>query len=210
MENGAPLAESEPFEDLLGSAIEPLGITLSEAQVQRLRDHYELLCRWNARINLTSVRTLRDVVTRHFAESLFLADRLPNVGTVVDVGSGAGFPGVPISVARPGLKVTLVDSNGKKAAFLQEAVRGESGVKVRSVRFSEVEGEYNWGVWRGVALEDIEEDLPSRVQRVAAITSSRVVSAWPANSCVNWTERHEIPWDRRRVVVLGECVSRGT
>lgn len=204
------MADSERFEDLLRSAIEPLGIILSEAQIHRLRDHYELLCRWNARINLTSVRTPRDVVTRHFAESLFLADRLPSVGTVVDVGSGAGFPGVPISVARPGLKVTLVDSNGKKAAFLQEAVRGECGVKVRSVRFSEVDGEYNWGVWRGVALEDIEEDLPSRVERVAAITSSRVLSGWSTISSISWSERHEIPWDRRRIVVLGECVSRGT
>lgn len=204
------MVEPARFEDLLRSAIEPLGIALSDAQVHRLGEHYELLCRWNARINLTSVRTPEDVATRHFAESLYLAERLPDEGTVVDVGSGAGFPGVPISVARPGLKVTLLDSNGKKAAFLQEAVRGECGVKVRSVRFRDVEGEYDWGVWRGVALEDIEEDLPSRVQHVAAITSSRVVAAWPASSCVNWTERHEIPWDRRRVVVLGECVSRGT
>jgi len=204
------LGDSERFADLLRSAIEPLGIALSEAQVQRLRDHYELLCRWNARINLTSLRTLEDVVTRHFAESLFLAEQLPDKGTVVDVGSGAGFPGVPISVARPGLKVTLVDSNGKKAAFLQEVVRGESGVRVRSVRFSEVAGEYDWGVWRGVALDDIEEDLPARVRRVAAITSARVIAGWEGSATINWSERHEIPWDRRRVVVLGECVSRGT
>ena len=121
-----------------------------------------------------------------------------------------GFPGIPIVVARPGLKVTLVDSNGKKAAFLQEAVRGEKGVRVRCVRFRDVEEVYDWGVWRGVALQDIEDDLPVRVRNVAAITSSQVAARWSDDCAVTWTELREIPWDHRRVVVLGECVSRGT
>ena len=84
----------------------------------------ELLLRWNARTNLTAIRDPVMIVQRHFAESLFAALHLPTVGTMLDLGSGAGFPGLPIQLLRPELEITLAESQGKKASFLREAIRG--------------------------------------------------------------------------------------
>jgi 16S rRNA (guanine527-N7)-methyltransferase len=90
----------------------------------RLEAFLALLMQWNARINLTSVRKPEDIVRRHFAESIFAAQHVPKkVRTLLDFGSGGGFPGIPIAICRPEIGVTLGESQGKKAAFLREAVR---------------------------------------------------------------------------------------
>jgi 16S rRNA (guanine527-N7)-methyltransferase len=91
-----------------------------------IRVHLELLMRWNQRMNLTSLRTPEAIVQRHFGESLFAARKLcPRTAqlSLIDVGSGAGFPGLPIKYWAPGLKVTLVEGHGKKATFLREVCR---------------------------------------------------------------------------------------
>ena len=89
--------------------------------------YLDLLVRWNARTNLTAVREPEEMVRRHFGESLFagkvLAGIMGSEGRVLDLGSGAGFPGIPMQVLVPGWRVTLAESQGKKAAFLREAVR---------------------------------------------------------------------------------------
>lgn len=89
----------------------------------RLLTYLDLLLRWNARTNLTSVRDPETIVTRHFGESLFAGLRLPSAGTLLDLGSGAGFPGLPIQLLHPSLAVTLAESQGKKVAFLREVIR---------------------------------------------------------------------------------------
>jgi 16S rRNA (guanine527-N7)-methyltransferase len=91
--------------------------------LEKLSLYLELLLRWNERTNLTAIRTPEQIVQRHFGESLFAARHLPQVDTLLDVGSGAGFPGLPIQLARPNLRVTLAESQHKKAAYLMEAVR---------------------------------------------------------------------------------------
>jgi 16S rRNA (guanine527-N7)-methyltransferase len=98
---------------------------LSQAQLQQLSDYLELLIRWNAKTNLTSVRTPEGIVTRHFGESLFLARNVSGeeVGSAVDLGSGAGFPGIPLKIHSPHLAVTLIESQNKKATFLNEIIR---------------------------------------------------------------------------------------
>ncbi len=86
--------------------------------------YFSLFVRWNARINLTSIRDEEGILSRHFLESIAGARALPeNISTLLDFGSGGGFPGIPIAVCRPEIAVTLAESQGKKAAFLQEAVR---------------------------------------------------------------------------------------
>ena len=85
--------------------------------------YLELILKWNARINLTAIHTPEEIVRRHFGESLFVAAHLGACGTLLDFGSGAGFPGVPIQLLRPDVQVTLAESRGKKAAFLREVVR---------------------------------------------------------------------------------------
>jgi 16S rRNA (guanine527-N7)-methyltransferase len=85
--------------------------------------YLELIFKWNARMNLTAIRTPEEIVRRHFGESLFVGAHIGACGTLLDFGSGAGFPGVPIQLLRPDLRVTLAESHGKKAAFLHEVVR---------------------------------------------------------------------------------------
>jgi 16S rRNA (guanine527-N7)-methyltransferase len=104
---------------------------LSSPLPPNLPDHIstylQLLLRWNSRINLTAIRDEREIITRHFGESLALADYLntaiPDAHTLFDLGSGAGFPGVPVALRCPGLRITLIESQGKKATFLKEVVR---------------------------------------------------------------------------------------
>ncbi len=105
----------------VGEATVPAGLYGS------LTRYLELLLRWNARTNLTAIRDPEQIVQRHFGESLFaglhLAGHLSARATLLDFGSGAGFPGLPIQLLLPELQVTLAESQGKKAAFLREAVR---------------------------------------------------------------------------------------
>ena len=90
----------------------------------RFADFCALLLRWNARMNLTAIRDEEGILFRHFVESIACARALPaGITTLLDFGSGAGFPGIPIALCRPEIAVTLAESQGKKAAFLREAVR---------------------------------------------------------------------------------------
>ena len=93
----------------------------------QLSAYLDLLLKWNARTNLTAIREPEEIVRRHFGESLFaglhLVSRLPANATLLDFGSGAGFPGLPIQLLYPELRVTLAESQGKKSSFLREAVR---------------------------------------------------------------------------------------
>ena len=88
-----------------------------------LARYLELIQRWNKVVSLTSVQTAEEMVRRHIAESVCCALALSECGSVLDLGSGGGFPGVPVQLMRPGLQVTLAESHGKKAAFLREVVR---------------------------------------------------------------------------------------
>jgi 16S rRNA (guanine527-N7)-methyltransferase len=95
--------------------------------ISQISRYLDLLLRWNARTNLTSIRDPEKMLTRHFGESLFasvkLSPFLHQNATVLDLGSGAGFPGLPLQLFRPDLRVTAAESQHKKAAFLQEVVR---------------------------------------------------------------------------------------
>lgn len=126
---------AELLQPYLGAEPPPAEVALSLEQLRSISTYVELLLRWNARVNLTAVRDPDDIVTRHFGESLFLAAYLfpgspfatatepPSRQHVLDLGSGAGFPGLPLKIYAPELRLTLVESNRKKAAFLAEVVR---------------------------------------------------------------------------------------
>jgi 16S rRNA (guanine527-N7)-methyltransferase len=85
--------------------------------------YLDLLARWNRAYNLTAVRDPREMVPRHLLDSLAMEPFLDGIATLADLGTGPGLPGIPLAIARPGLRVTLVEANGKKARFLREAVR---------------------------------------------------------------------------------------
>jgi 16S rRNA (guanine527-N7)-methyltransferase len=89
----------------------------------KLSLYLDLLLKWNARTNLTAIRDPHEIVTRHFGESLFAAQHIGPCGTLLDLGSGAGFPGLPIALLHPEIRITLAESQNKKFTFLREAVR---------------------------------------------------------------------------------------
>jgi 16S rRNA (guanine(527)-N(7))-methyltransferase RsmG len=129
---------------------------LSDSQLEKLAAHYETLTRWNERLNLTRIRDLTDSIRFHYCESLFMARSLPpGAHRIVDIGSGGGFPGIPVAIFRPDCEVTLVESHQRKAVFLREAARGLPNVRVISGRAEEVQERFDWLISRAVAPADI-------------------------------------------------------
>lgn len=109
------------LESQLGLGIAAMGITLPEGAVDRLAQYLRLLEKWNKVHNLTAIREPEQMVTLHILDSLSVLPHLKDARTLVDVGTGAGLPGIPLAVARPDLRVTLLDSSHKKATFLEQA-----------------------------------------------------------------------------------------
>lgn len=109
------------IEPLLCDGLAALGLE-AEALTPPLLAYLALLVRWNATYNLTAIRDPREMVTKHLLDSLAMAPFVPDA-PLADLGTGPGLPGIPLAIARPGCTVTLVESNGKKARFLREAVR---------------------------------------------------------------------------------------
>lgn len=120
----------------------PFGLNLAASQIDQILTYLDLLLRWNRRINLTAVRSADECLTRHFGESLYLARWVELSGTSLDVGSGAGFPGLALKIVFPALQSTLLEPIAKKRAFLKEVVRAceMSGVEVRPERLEELVG----------------------------------------------------------------------
>ncbi len=118
-------AAGSPLGERLNARLAEAGLApLDAAQARRFEEYYSLFVRWCARVNLTSIRDEKGIISRHFVESIACARAIPpGISTLLDFGSGGGFPGIPIALCRPEIAVTLAESQGKKAAFLQEAVR---------------------------------------------------------------------------------------
>jgi len=166
---------------------------LSAEQVELMSRHFELLTSWNKRLNLTRVTELSEAVRFHYGESLFLANVLPSGPLrIVDVGSGAGFPGLPISVARPESSVTLVESDQRKAVFLREAARGIQNVRILAQRAEQCLPEYDWIVSRAVLPAEV---LATGIAPQAALLVSKADSVGSFSSI-------PIPWDGSRAVAM--------
>lgn len=118
----------------LAAGLEALG--LPAALATPLLAYLALLARWNATYNLTAIRGPRDMVAKHLLDSLAMQPFVRGLRTLADLGTGPGLPGIPLAIATPGLQVTLVESNGKKARFLREAARqlGLGNVQVAESR----------------------------------------------------------------------------
>jgi 16S rRNA (guanine527-N7)-methyltransferase len=141
---------------------------LDAATSARFADYLALILRWNARMNLTSVRDPEGIVQRHFLESIACARLLPReIRTLLDFGSGAGFPGIPIALCRPEIDVTLAESQGKKAAFLQEAVRTLGlSVQIHAGRAETLATQFDCATLRAVDRMNLAVQAAARLVRI--------------------------------------------
>lgn len=106
--------------NVLESGIEQLELSLAKSQLMQLIDYLHLLYKWNKTYNLTAIRSLNDMVIKHILDSLTVVPFFKTINTVLDVGTGAGLPGIPLAIVYPEKSVTLLDANSKKTRFLMQ------------------------------------------------------------------------------------------
>ncbi len=235
MENSRIAALLAPF--LAGAA-------LADAQLSQLSTYLDLLLHWNARINLTAVRDPEQIVTRHFGESLFAARSLyphnRSLATdhwLLDFGSGAGFPGLPIKIWAPALRLTLIESQYRKAIFLREVIRSLA-LRAADVLPSRAEG-FDLGTRHSSignrqsaidnslaavtvtlrAVERFEKVLPTAARLLAAapaadarlallIGDAQVSRARQLVPALTWSDPIPIPQSSHRVLLIGAQLDR--
>jgi len=152
------------LENLLEDGSRELGIDLKTGQAAQFLTYLELIKKWNNKINLTSITEDKEIVVKHFQDSLTVSDFINDGSQVIDIGTGAGFPGIPLSIVRESLKITVLDSREKKIFFINEVLRE---LELRNVETAAARAEdSNNGVPRNHydyvltrAVGDIEEVL---------------------------------------------------
>lgn len=195
---------------------------LTEKDLQDISTYIDILQRWNARVNLTGIRSEEEIVTRHFGESFFAAAHMfptsdgqarlknPAAPAVVDVGSGAGFPGIPIKLWAPEVSLTLIEANHKKATFLREVTRSLAltGVNIQNTRAENVETEFDLVTLR--AVEQFETILPIAASLLAPsalisllISTAQLPKALSTPKVV-WRPPIPLPQSTSRVLLVGE------
>jgi len=114
---------SKEWSDLIIAGAEALDIDLNPGQTRQFAVHAAELVRWNQKINITAITDPFEVAVKHFLDSLPAARSMPADATVLDMGSGGGFPGLPLKILRPSLSITLIDASRKKVSFLKHVIR---------------------------------------------------------------------------------------
>lgn len=185
---------------------------LDEATASRFAAYCALLLRWNARTNLTAIRDEEGILARHFVESIACARALPpEIATLLDFGSGAGFPGIPIALCRPEIAVTLAESQRKKAAFLQEAVRtlGVSA-RVHPGRAESLTAQFDCITLRAVdhmpqAIR-LAMNLVARSGWIALLTTEGQLTNLKESSAggLSWLESTPLPGGESRILAFAQ------
>ena len=181
---------------------------------EQLASDVDLLYRWNQRMNLTAVRDAEELAAVHLGECLRSAQLLPaGIASLLDFGSGAGLPGIPIQLARPEIAVTLAESQGKKAGFLREAVR-VLGLKQATVYTGRVEAMPAAQRFEAVALRAVdamEVALPAAAARVDrggwCVVLTTEAQAEPVRALLPemaWRTEAGLPGSKQRVVLVGQ------
>jgi len=208
-------------ETRLAELLQPflLGTEPAPQLLRQLQLYLDLLWRWNGRVNLTAVRDPEQIVTRHFGESLFAAGVLTKnleadcaaASSLADVGSGAGFPGIPSKLAMPHIQLTLIESQNRKATFLREALRtlNLTGAEVFSGRAEQ---------WRKTAdvvtlraVEQFASILPIAASLVSTggrlcilIGAGQFAIARSLTPEWSWTDPTPVPVSAARIVAIAQ------
>jgi 16S rRNA (guanine527-N7)-methyltransferase len=202
-----------PSTAIIRRALAEFNLPAYDDQVLQIQQYIEILLAWNEKVNLTAIRDPLEILYRHFCESMYASVAVPvENGRLADVGSGGGFPGLPLKIIRPSLRVFLVESNLKKATFLAEVVRtlGLNDTQVLVRRYEELHeemapldyvcaralGEYpgllEWAGSKETGAKNVilwigARDLPE-IQKI---------SSW------NWREPIAVPHSLQRLLLVG-------
>lgn len=202
-----------PAAAVIRRALLEFKIPAFDDQVLQIQQYIKILLIWNEKVNLTAIRDPLEILYRHFCESMYAAEAIPlKNGRLADVGSGGGFPGLPLKIMRPDLQVFLVESNIKKVTFLAEVIRelGLTGAQVLARRYEELGEEVaplDYVCSR--ALGEFPAFLEwARSQQIAAkqvilwigardLEEIRKIQSW------DWSEPMEVPHSLRRLLLVG-------
>jgi 16S rRNA (guanine527-N7)-methyltransferase len=212
-----PARIAELLEPYLGP---PAARRMTPDALESISTYIDILQRWNSRVNLTAIRDEEAIVTRHFGESLFAASHLfplwnpassvVKAFRVSDIGSGAGFPGVPLKIWAPEISLTLIESNHKKATFLKEVTRALTltDINIQTTR-AESLPPASYDVVTLRAVERFESVLPTAARLVATngrlallISSVQLPSAKSAVPNVAWSPPAPIPASQNRILAI--------
>lgn len=202
-----------PAPEIIGRALSEYGLSASLQQIEQVLSYLQLLKRWNERIDLTAIQNPLEILYRHFCESMYAAVAVPiEGGRLADVGSGGGFPGLPLKIIRPELDISLIESNIKRATFLTEVVRELrlSSVRVLVSRYEDLNEEVapvdyvcvralggygellNWAASRGISA-----------RQVVLWVGGRDLEEVCTNEKWNWAEPILLPHSLRRFLLVG-------
>ncbi len=215
----SPSAPSSLSVEAIRRALGEFQITVNELQVSQIQQYMSVLQTWNEKVNLTAIRDPVEILYRHFCESMYAAVTVPlEHGRLADVGSGGGFPGLPLKILQPELELFLVESNVKKATFLAKVVRdlGLTGARVLVSRYEELGEELT--PLDTVCSRAVGEFVPflswAGSERIAAqqvvlwiggrdLDEVRRVSGW------DWREPTPLPQSLRRFLLVGTRKAAG-
>ncbi len=205
-------------ESTVQGLLRPFELDLDKTQIRQILLYLDLLLRWNKMINLTSIKSPEECITRHFGESLYLARWAKLHGSLLDVGSGAGFPGLVLRIAFPSLRITLLEPIAKKRAFLKEAARacGMGSIEVRPDRledFTPVGAGHGFDILTARAVGDHRTLVRDAAE---VLRPEGIVCLWLGHeqglalagysTRVQWGEPIRIPLTREREIWVGRLI----
>jgi len=204
---------ASPSAAVIRRALGEFKIPVFDDQVLQIQQYIKILLTWNEKVNLTAIRDPLEILYRHFCESMYAAEAIPlKNGRLADVGSGGGFPGLPLKIMRPDLQVFLVESNIKKVTFLAEVIRelGLTSAQVLARRYEELGEEIaplDYVCSRALGEYPLFLDW-ARSQQIAAkqvilwiggrdLEEIQKIRTW------DWSEPIEVPHSLRRLLLVG-------
>lgn len=195
--------------------LQPFDLELSYHQVGQVLTYLDLLLRWNRKINLTGIRAPEECLTRHFGESLYLARWVELRGSLLDIGSGAGFPGLALKIVFPSLAATLLEPVGKKRAFLKEVARAceIERVEVRSERLQDFFAKALGAAFDACSARAVGKLRQLVPQAVSCLKPGGNLCLWLSHAqaeglattqpLVDWHPAIAVPLGRERVILVG-------
>jgi 16S rRNA (guanine527-N7)-methyltransferase len=202
-----------PSAAVIRCALGEFKIPVFDDHVLQIQQYIKILLAWNEKVNLTAIRDPLEILYRHFCESMYAAEAIPlKNGRLADVGSGGGFPGLPLKIMRPELQVFLVESNIKKVTFLAEVIRelGLKGAQVLARRYEELGEEVaplDYVCSRALGEFPVFLDW-ARSQQIAAKQVILWIGGRDLEEIQNirtwdWSEPIEVPHSLRRLLLVG-------